>query len=87
MSKQKIFSEVILQNSKNVQILEGNGLQFFDALSKSQGDTGILIKHLILCLVIVDGKPITNIELDEMNMKDASYLTQVIGLMLTEDYK
>lgn len=81
------FSEVKLSNNSIAQIVYGKGLHFFNALSKSNGDSGLMIKHLILELVIIDKSPLTESKLNQMEIKDVSYLSEVIGLLLSDKYR
>jgi hypothetical protein len=82
----EIFTTIQISNGTTLDIYEGTGLEFFIALSVSQGKTGALIKSLISQLVYVKGKLITETEIDDLPIKDASYLTEVISTMLSNNY-
>ena len=85
--KQEIFSKVTLENKTEAFIIEGKGLHFFNAMNNCKGNTALLFKYLIMELVFIRDKKITEKELNNMHMKDVSYLTEVIGLMMSNDYK
>lgn len=83
---QEIFTTVKISNNKEVVIYEGNGLNLFTAMSKAKGDTGIMLKNLILQLVTINGIRITEDELDQMPIKDVSYLCEVMGTMMANNF-
>lgn len=82
-----IFSEVKLENNKIAKILRGKASHFFIAMTESKGDSSLLIKSLIAQLTIIDDKKITIELLDNLSLKDACYLTEVIGLQLADNFK
>ena len=82
----EVFTTIQISTGTTITIYEGNGLHYFTALSKSKGDTGILIKTLILQLAYIGKVLITEDQLDKMPIKDCSYLTEVIGTMLSNNY-
>lgn len=82
MKKDKIFTTVKLPVSDlEAVVLEGTGKNLFNALTISKGDQGLFSKQLIIELVRIDDKGITSEEVDEMHMRDVSYLQEVISLM------
>lgn len=76
------FMEFDMPSYGKAIVLEGFGKHLFNAISKSKGDAGIMIKYLILELLLIKGKPVTEDFLDNMPIKDVSYLYLVIGTML-----
>jgi hypothetical protein len=85
--KENVFSKVTTPTGLNLEILEGKGRHYFKALSKSKGDSGLLIKYLIMQLVVFENKNNILKQVDEMHMRDISYLGEVIALMLSNDFK
>lgn len=83
--KDEIFTTVDLAIGR-VDVLEGKGIHFFNALTRAKGDSSIIIKTLILELVVINGKKITEPELNEMLIKDVSYLTEIVGNMMSNHY-
>jgi len=72
--KDKAFlKEVVLPSGKIAKIKEGKGKDLFWALSNSTGQNDI-IKLLIVRLTEIDGKPITEDDLDELPLADVMAL-------------
>jgi len=81
------FSEITLSDGTEAKIIEGSGINFFNAMSASKGDSGLFIKHLVSELVLVKEKKIKISEIDELPIKDASYLCEVVSLVLSDKYR
>lgn len=62
------------------------GSHFFDAMSTSKGDQGLLMQCLITSSVKINGKEITEEEVRALSFRDVSYLASVIGLQIDENY-
>jgi len=72
--KDKAFlKEVALPSGKIARIKEGKGKDLFWALSNSTGQNDI-IKLLIVRLTELDGKPITEDDLEELPLADVMAL-------------
>ncbi len=82
----EVFSEATLPTAGNAVVYEGKGLHFFTALSKAKGDTALFIKFLIIELVQVNGKILTEKDIDNMHMRDVSYLNELISTMLSNEH-
>lgn len=82
---EEIFTTVCLPTGTNAVVLEGKGKHYFQCLSRSKGDMGMLMKCLVIELVRIDDKKLSESEVDEMHMRDVSYLNEVIGTMLSND--
>lgn len=81
------FSTVELSTGQTATIYEGYGVHFFNALAKTKGDTSIICKYLIIELVEIEGKKLDETNIDSLHMKDVTHLSQIIGLMLSPEYK
>jgi len=69
----KMAKEITLPSGKIARIKEGKGKDLFWALSNSTGQNDI-IKLLIVRLTEVDGKPITEDDLEELPLADVMTL-------------
>jgi len=67
-------------------IFEGKGKHYFSAILKAKGDSSLMIKYLIMEIVQIDGKKLTEPQIDEMHLRDISYLSTVIGTMMSDDF-
>lgn len=83
----EVFTTVQLSNGVEATIYQGNGADYFAALSSSKGDSGLMVKQLCLLLTCINGKPIVEKELLEMPITDCSYLCEVIGTMMSNIFK
>lgn len=81
--KDEIFTTVTLPISGEATILEGKGKHYFSALLKSKGDSSLMIKFLIMEIVHINGRKLTEDQLDDMHIRDISYLSSVIGSMMS----
>jgi len=70
-----------------VGMIEGKGSHYFSAMSKSSKDMSKFIKFLVLELLVVDGLFVTEEFLDNMSLKDVSYLITVVGTMMDDNFK
>lgn len=85
--KDEIFATVKLPLGGEATILEGQGHHLFVAMTKSKGELGSLTKHLIIELATIDGKPITEKQIDEMHIRDVNYLSTMISTMMSDVFK
>lgn len=83
MAKQ-VFTTVTTPSNLTVKMHELTGKDFFAAMSYAKGDNGLLIKSLLMSSCTIDGKAVTSQELDDMDIRDVSYLGEVIGLLLSK---
>lgn len=82
---EKEFTSCILPESKiNASIIEGKGLHYFKALEQANGNGGMLVKLLILQLVRIENKPISEQFLIDLHIRDVIRLTDIINLMMSE---
>lgn len=84
--KEEVFTIVKLPMSGNATIFEGKGKHYFSAMLKAKGDSGLMIKYLIMEIVQIDGKELTEPQLDEMHIRDICYLSEVLGVMMNNDF-
>lgn len=84
--KEEVFITIELPVSGRVTILEGKGRHYFSAITKANGDSTLMIKYLIIEVVKIDGKSLSEVQLDEMHMRDVCYLSTVIGTMMSNDF-
>lgn len=83
MVREEVFTTIDLPVSGKCDILEGKGLHYFNAMANSKGDNSQLIKFLMLELVLVDGKKVTEEQLSNMHMRDVMYISEVINTMVS----
>lgn len=82
----EIFTTVNLPVSGTCDILEGKGIHYFNALKKAKGDSSLLIKFLIIELAKPNGKDLTEQVVNEMHLRDISYISQVISMMMSNEF-
>ncbi len=82
----EIFTEVSLPTGTKAVIFEGYGRHFFKALQLAKGDNSLIIKYLMMQLVQVEGKDLSENDIDSMHLRDISYVSEVINMMMTNDY-
>jgi len=68
-----MVKEITLPSGRSARIKEGKGKDLFWALSNSTGQNDI-IKLLIVRLTEIDGKPITEDDLEELSLADVMTL-------------
>lgn len=81
------FMDLDLPIYGKVGIIDGKGIHYFSALNKTQGDTSKFLKYLVLELLVVEGEFVTEEYLDNMCLKDVSYLITVVGEMMGNNFK
>jgi hypothetical protein len=70
--------EVKLPSGKVATIKDGKGKDLFWS-QKMANDTSEIMKMLMIRLVLIDGNPITEDDLDEMDISDVLMLTNEFG--------
>jgi hypothetical protein len=70
--------EIKLPSGKVATIKDGKGKDLFWA-QKMANDTSEIMKMLMVRLVLIDGNPITEDDLDEMDISDVLMLTNEFG--------
>ena len=86
MKKEEVFISVDLPVAGSCEVLEGKGRHYFKALTNSKGDSSLLIKYLIIELVRLNGKVITEEVVDDMHIRDVCYVSEVIGTMMSNNF-
>ncbi len=84
--KDEKFTTIDLPVAGKVEILEGKGRHYFEALKRSKGDSTMMIKYLMMQLVIINGKCLTEEQINEMHLRDISYISEVISTMMSNDF-
>jgi len=84
--KDEIFTTVKLPTGETATVFEGKGKHYFSALVKSKGDTSLMIKYLMMEIVQIEGKKLSEEQLDEMHLRDVNYLSTVIATMMSNDF-
>lgn len=82
----EVFTTVDLPVAGKCKIIEGKGKHYFNALMLAKGDSSLLVKYLIIELCKVNGKNLTEEIIDEMHLRDISYMTEVIASMMSNDF-
>ena len=76
------MAEVNLPSGKTAVIKDGKGKDLFWA-QKMANDPSEIMKMLMIRLVEIDGKPITEDDLDEMDISDVLILTGEFGKLFS----
>lgn len=76
-----------LRSGEEIGIIEGKGKQILDALANSNKNKTDFFKEFLLQMVYLDEKPITPDFLEEMSLKDTSYLLSVINTLLDDNFQ
>lgn len=84
-NKPDYFMDLDLPVYGKVGLIEGKGFHYFNAMMK--GKDGNFLKFLILELLLIDGKPVSEEVIDQMSLKDVSYLVTVVGTMMEDKFK
>lgn len=79
MSEEK-FTTTMLSSGVRVTINEVKGTHLFAAMSKSKGDTGLMMSELLQQSVVIYGKLITEDELSALPACDVLALMDIIGI-------
>ena len=82
----EIFAEVDLPTGIKATIFEGYGRHFFKALQLAKGDSSLMIKYLMMQLIQIDGKDLSEKDIDNMHLRDISYAFEVMSTMLSNDF-
>ncbi len=83
--KDEIFTTVELPIGGKCEIIEGKGIHYFAALSNAKGDNGLLMKYLIMELAMINDKKRSASDVDKMHIRDISYISEVLGTMMSND--
>jgi hypothetical protein len=73
-----MMRNITLPSGKIATIKDGKGKDLFWA-QKMANDTSEIMKMLMVRLVLIDGNPITEDDLDEMDIADVLMLTNEFG--------
>lgn len=72
------MKEIKLSDGRIATFKEGKGRDLFEAM-RLAGEAGEITKLLIARLVLIDGKPITENELEELPLQDALTILQAFS--------
>lgn len=86
-NKPDYFMDLDLPVYGKVGLIEGKGEHYFNALANCKLEMNKFLKHLVLELLVVDGKKVTEDFLNQMSLKDVSYLVTVVGTMMEDKFK
>jgi hypothetical protein len=81
----EVFAKITLPNGTNAVVYEGYGRHFFNAMKACKGESCMVVKYLMLELLEVDGKLITEEALDALHIRDINYVSTVINMMMAND--
>ena len=82
MSK-KVFTRTTLPTGLEAVIYEGYGRHYFNALRKAHGDTTQLLKFRLVELLEVEGKALTEDDVDNLHIRDINFSAEVLQSMMT----
>jgi len=74
-----------MPNGQTAEIRECSGLEYFSAMKSAKGDSSQIVKFLIIELVRIDGKNISEKDVNEMHIKDIIFLSDVLNIMMSPD--
>lgn len=80
----EVFTEVILSTGQTAVVIEGSGDNLFNAMNRSKGNNGDLMKYLVIELVKINGQSIDSAQAEALHIKDVQYLIEVINIMMTK---
>ncbi len=86
MMQDEIFTTVDLPVAGKATILEGKGRHYFEAMKMAKGDGNLLIKYLMMQLVLINNICLTEDQINEMHLRDITYISVVIGTMMSNEF-
>jgi hypothetical protein len=78
---EKTQAEIILSDGRKAVIKDGKGRDLFEAM-RLASEPGEISKMLLVRLVEIDGKPITEDDIDELPLPDAVKLLDAMSDLL-----
>ncbi len=82
-TKTAVYTKTDLPTGVKAIIYEGYGRHYFKALSKAHGDNTLLVKYLLVELLEVDGKALTEEDVDNLHIRDINFAAEVIVNMMS----
>ena len=82
--KKDVFAEFDLPSGNICSILEPKGKHFFNAHINSKGNSELMLKYLILEIISYNNEKISEKDLDEMDLKDVLFMTEIIASILND---
>lgn len=80
--KGEVFAKTTLPTGLEAVIYEGYGRHWFRAISLAKGHTYLVFKYLLIELLEINGKPLTEEDIENLHLRDIAFLTQVIESMM-----
>lgn len=77
------FKDLVLPSGQVVTVKEPKGLQYFNSLSYSKGDVGLMVKSLAQQTTFIKDKQIEFEDLDDMTIEDVVYLSEFVSTMIS----
>lgn len=82
-AKGPVFTSTTLPTGAPAVLYEGYGRHFFWAMQQARGDANLLLKYLLVALLEVDGKALTEEDVDALHIRDVSFAAEVLNSMMT----
>lgn len=83
MTKQ-VFTKTTMPSGSAAVIYECYGRHYLKALQRARGDAAELFRCLMLQLLEIDGKALTEEDLDNMHVRDIAFASEVLTSMMTD---
>ena len=80
------FTVINLPMGRECVILEGKGKHYFNAMLLAGGNELKFVKYIILELALIDGVLLTENEIDNMHIRDTNAISEVISLMMSNEF-
>ena len=81
--KEQAFTTLDLPTGLKAVLYEGYGRHYFRALRLAQGDTTQLMKCLLILLLQIEGKNLTEEDVDNMHIRDINFAAEALMAMLS----
>lgn len=83
MQTETVFIKTVLPSGINITVLEGIGKHYFNAMLKANGNAILFMKYILIELIQIDSKSITESYLDNMQIRDIMFISDALQAMLT----
>jgi hypothetical protein len=82
MSSNKPYTKFSLPNGIEAELLEPRGIHYLNAMAVSGGNKNEIMISFVTQLVKINGKLVTRIELEEMDMPSCMAIVDAVSLLL-----
>lgn len=78
-----IFTRTTLPTGSEAVIYEGYGRHYFRAQRLANGNATEFVRYLLVDLLEINGKPLTEEDVDNLHIRDITFATEVLVSMMT----